>query len=333
MTLRAERSFSGDFETEFSEERDIPQFPQFRKLTFEDKELVDSHVRKNNYRHCDFNFFGMWIWDVTESLHASTLNSSLVINYRDPKTGKRYLSFLGKEEVVDTVQKLLDFVEIREEYLDELQLVPEDNLAQDMEELGARFEVVEDRDTFDYVYSVDELAKLEGSKYRKQRNMVSRFRRDNSQEVRDTCLLDVTEVEAQGEILNLYDRWQERKGKVEGKGDDELVVLERFFTYSPQVDTLDIGVYVKDQLVGFMSFGILDNGLAMGYFGKADTSFKGIYGFLWHEAARCLIERGCIILNNEYDLGVDTLRRAKLAMHPTELLKKFRIRNYPLQSE
>ena len=42
----------------------------------------------------------------------------------------------------------------------------------------SRYEVVEDRDSFDYIYSGDEMRLLPGRKYSKMKNRISRFLRD-----------------------------------------------------------------------------------------------------------------------------------------------------------
>ena len=41
-----------------------------------------------------------------------------------------------------------------------------------------RYEVLEDRDSFDYIYSGEEMRVLPGRKYSKMKNRISRFRRD-----------------------------------------------------------------------------------------------------------------------------------------------------------
>ena len=44
---------------------------------------------------------------------------------------------------------------------------------------GNLFEIVADRDTFDYIYKTEDLSNLPGKNYQKKRNHCSRFERDN----------------------------------------------------------------------------------------------------------------------------------------------------------
>ena len=71
----------------------------------------------------------------------------------------------------------------------------------------AQYEVVEDRDSFDYIYSGEEMRLLPGRKYSKMKNRISRFQRDYG----DRAEFVLLGPEDEPEILQFLDRWSSKK--------------------------------------------------------------------------------------------------------------------------
>ena len=80
-----------------------------------------------------------------------------------------------------------------------------------------RYEVLEDRDSFDYIYSGEEMRVLPGRKYSKMKNRISRFRRDYG----ETAEFVILNPEDEGEIRTFLERWSKNK-----ESDDDLNRLD-----------------------------------------------------------------------------------------------------------
>ena len=85
----------------------IPEFPQFKNLELTDKKEVEKITGKYP-PYSDFNFVSMWSWDIKGEMRLSILNGNLVVRFTDYITGNPFYSFLGNNEVNDTVEKLLE---------------------------------------------------------------------------------------------------------------------------------------------------------------------------------------------------------------------------------
>lgn len=60
-------------------------------------------------------------------------------------------------------------------------------------------------------------------------------------------------------------------------------------------------------------------------FAKALVEYKGVYQFLYEDAA-LHINTKTRYINLEQDLGIEALRRSKEAYHPDRKLRKLRVR-------
>lgn len=80
-----------------------------------------------------------------------------------------------------------------------------------------RYEVLEDRDSFDYIYSGEEMRVLPGRKYSKMKNRISRFHRDYG----ETAEFVILNPEDEGGIRTFLERWSKNK-----ESDDDLNRLD-----------------------------------------------------------------------------------------------------------
>ncbi|MDA1169039.1 MAG: hypothetical protein O3A36_01745, partial [bacterium] len=143
----------------------IPQFPEFKPLELSDREEIIKHTSKF-VPYSDFNFTSLWSWDTDKKLKVSNLNQNLVVQFSDYISDEQFLSFIGTNEVNETMSHLLALAEIKG-LLSTVKLVP----SVVVEKLDtSRFIVEEDRNNFDYIYSVQGLTELKGSLFADIRN-------------------------------------------------------------------------------------------------------------------------------------------------------------------
>src|SRR3989344_4189442 len=133
----------------------IPEFPEFKKLELSDKEDVEAFTKKFP-PYSDFNFVSMWSWNIKDEIKISQLNNNFVVCFTDYITGEPFCSFLGDNKVNETAEKLIELSK-KEGLEPKLKLVPEEAVNGSLEK---KFEAVLDQDTYDYIFSVSHLSKM-----------------------------------------------------------------------------------------------------------------------------------------------------------------------------
>jgi uncharacterized protein len=298
----------------------IPKFPKFKKLEIDDFHAIEKFTRQFP-PYNDFEFASLWSYNTLGANLISLLNDNLVIKIQDFITGDFFYSFLGYNHIKDTIEILINRSK-KENLGNKLFLVPEINFSQ-TDSLQKYFLIQEDPNSFDYILSVDEIAKLKGKKYYDKRNLVNRFEKFYKNHiVKD---LDLSNKATQQEIESLFYVWEKRKGKQRSETAIELTAVKKLFELTNILKILANGVYYNNQLIGFTTYHKVHKEYAIMTFEKGDTFYEGIYAFLNHQAAKNLQKLGCIYLNYEQDLGIPGLKRAKMLWRPIFFLKKYTI--------
>lgn len=297
----------------------IPQFPEFKKLEISDQEEVDALT--NPYLpYSDYNFTSLWNYDTENLVELSIVNGNLTILFTNYLTNKPFLSFIGNRQVSSSIGALLEESSSRG-IAQELSLIPEDNI--NNIDLSQEFHVVPDEDNYDYVLSVDEISRLQSSKYRGKRNFVNRFIKEFG-EIQPT-ILNLQDSKVQKEIEALFFLWEQQKNKSREETKTELLAIQRLFSIASKVNLVPFGIYVDAKLAAFSMDEITTHGYAAIHFEKASSEYVGIYSYLKYSSAKNLESIGCKYISYQQDLGIEGLRAAKQQWNPQYFLKKYKI--------
>lgn len=187
----------------------------------------------------------------------------------------------------------------------------------------AQYEVVEDRDSFDYIYSGEEMRLLPGRKYSKMKNRISRFQRDYG----DRAEFVLLGPEDEPEILQFLDRWSSKKESDDALNrlDSEETGIREAIRFCREAEITIAGVRVNGILEAFsMGTECKENDMTVTHVEKADTELRGLYNYLEKEfLLHSYPETG--LVNREDDMGLENLRRTKESMHPVRMEKKYTI--------
>jgi hypothetical protein len=184
--------------------------------------------------------------------------------------------------------------------------------------------ITEDRDNFDYIYLVNDLANLQGGKNHSKRNLISQYSRFHGTQSLEKEL-DLSDEKVQKDIEKVLQRWATSRGKESTETRDELTAVKRALEHHKILEMRAFGVYQGDELIAFTIFEILSNKVAVGHFEKADANYKGVFEHLNYSFAKHLASLDVEIINTEQDLGVEGLRKSKESYHPAEYIKKYTI--------
>ena len=184
-----------------------------------------------------------------------------------------------------------------------------------------KFLVRIDRDSFDYVYDIDDLADLKGRKFQKKRNHVNRF----LQEHPDYRVQPLTKenITAAREMVQ---QWYDSRIQEDPHGDYllERKAMERAFRC---YDALGMeGLILSDggEILAMTMASRLSDTIMDVHFEKAREDEDGAYAMINREFARYLRAKypELRFLNREDDIGLEGLRRAKLSYQPHHMIEK-----------
>ena len=289
---------------------DIPRYPEHRTIELQDKDLFDGLFRLISPRISEFTFANLYLFRHAHSYVLTSVAGIPVVLGRGYGGESYFLPPLA-EDPVPALAPL---------FAAGMTLYGVCDLFLPRFLSGGSYEIVEDRDNFDYLYSRHELAELAGSRYRKKKNRLNYLLK------RHQAVSETFREEHLDEALAVLAEWQ----RVRAEEGDRSVFLEVAAAEEAVRLRKELGlegiVALEDGKVSGFSLGERLNGdTAVCHFEKSDPFFEGLPQFLNREFCRTMFT-GCVFVNREQDLGEPGLRTAKLSYHPVELVKKYRVR-------
>ncbi len=298
----------------------IPKFPEFKILELSDKEEVEKFTLKYP-PYSDYNFLGTWSWDIRGEMKISQLNENYVIRFINYLTGVPFYTFLGGNKINETIKELLD-LSIKENLRPELKLIPE-QFTKDIN--TTIYNIVEDRDNFDYIFNISELKDYAGQKFSKKRNRFSAFVKNYPNA--EARVISLQDTAIQSAIINLYDKWFQAKMKVDISYEThkEIIVIKKLMSAKDVGNLFAMGVFLDEKMLAFSIDEIMPSEYVVSHVVKCDHDFAGAHEFLIKKISELLFSKNKNLLNQEQDLGIDSMREAKMRFRPCFFLKKYTI--------
>lgn len=303
-----------------------PLFPHFKKITLNDKTVIE-YVTNNFPPYSDYHFFSIWSYNVQDAVEYSFLNENLVIKFQEYEGNDFFYSFMGSNQVDETISTLLIHAG-KESIQPMLKLLPEHNFTTNkLHELQTNFIVEEDPDNFDYILSVETVFKMNGPELHQKKKSLNKFfklydARVVFYDLKKDCTPDL--IKSLQDFLQI---WISEKKSISGHNENEILAINRTFQSYHNFNLKMNVVYINGNLKGFTVFEQVSKDYAISSFQKADRDYFGIYEFLNHSVIQYLYEQKCLYLNIEQDLGIPGLRQAKRKYYPS-FLKKYTISSH-----
>ncbi|BEU88441.1 DUF2156 domain-containing protein [Selenomonas sp. TAMA-11512] len=291
----------------------------FKPLEKEDKPILDAFFRADYYENSHFNFTNFFMW--REPYHIEWAVESGILYMKGTWGGKDFAMqpFCPKERWNEAIAAWLSYFEEHGKVF-RMQGI-EKRMAEALDAYpDAEFEVMADRDSFDYVYEAASLITLSGRKYHSKKNHLNSFRKAYPEaEYRPICEDIVMRIK-----LNL-NAWN--KHRASEHPDDPFIPLERQAILEVLNNFSDFklkgGAILLDNRVVAFTFGEqLNSDTAVIHVEKADPDVRGAYpainqGFVEHAWS------DMTYINREEDMGIEGLRKAKESYKPVKLIEKY----------
>ena len=288
----------------------------FKPVTIDDKETLQFFFGKVDFGNCDFSFSNIFSWRHSYNTTFAVEGDFLYIRFQPAGASPGYLFPAGEGDLKAAIERLKQDADKR---ATEFCLYAVTQKMFDLLEkvLPGQFLFEKDRDWYEYIYSSKDLITLTGKKYQPKRNHINKFKRTYKWEY-----LPIT-PEIIPDCLKLYERWCAENG---GCNSEQSLIEERIATQN---------AFHNYEKLGLIGGALRINGEILAYsYGQPLT--KNIFGV---HAEKCLyeIDGGFTMINREFaehncadytyinreeDLGLDSLRQAKMSYHPAILLEK-----------
>ena len=289
---------------------------QFKPLEISQKEEYSALLAMANKQGCEYSFVNLYLWGRQQ---AAKVGEDLVI-FSQYNRKTVYLFPVGPADKRKTLDAIFADAEKRGIPC-RLSGLNQDDYALLERLYPGKFSMHFDRDSFDYVYNIHDLAELPGRKYQKKRNHLNRFRGDHP-----NYRLEPMTAENLPMVRKLTDQWYEARLAENPLGDFQLerAALDRAFRHFDQLEMEGLLLWDGQQLLAMAMGSFLSEDTFDIHFEKALERNDGTYAAINQGFAAWLREKYPRLqyLNREDDMGIEGLRRAKLSYNPDHMVEK-----------
>ncbi|MFA5103805.1 MAG: phosphatidylglycerol lysyltransferase domain-containing protein [Candidatus Margulisiibacteriota bacterium] len=291
----------------------IPSYPNFKPLEREDKELFENYYFRRKIEISDHAFTNYYIWRKIDQPQLTIIAGCLCALVMGPDKRRHFMMPLGDGDVKEAGKICLEHTG---------SIIRADYHFKEAVGQNEQYEIVEDRDNFDYVYLTKDIAGLKGRNYDGKRNHINAFLKNN------IYVYEKMEKKHIDACIELNDIWCESKKK-ESEGfpnlECEAEAARETLLNKDFLGLIGGVIIVNDKILAFSLGQKLTEDTAVIHIEKSDPAVRGAAQLINREFASNELANFTYI-NREQDMGHPGLRRAKMSYHPVELKKKYNIR-------
>lgn len=290
----------------------------FQRVNLDHKAPYEAILLAGPERGCEYTFANLYLWGLQKLafLHGCVLRFSHFY-------GRSVYPYpLGAGDKRAAVEALLRDAQARGIPCRLIGMTETDK--EELEHLfPGTFYISADRDSFDYVYDINDLADLRGRKFQSKRNHFNRFclEHPDHRTVPMTCDL-------MPRVKEFVESWYTRRRESDPMGDYmlESVALARLFNHCGELDMEGLVLMDGDEILAITLGSRLSPDTFDIHFEKARETVSGAYNAINCHFARYLRLKypELKFLNREDDMGLEGLRTAKLSYRPHHMVEKYR---------
>ena len=293
----------------------------FKKLEKADKEIFDKFFSARYYENAEYNFTNLFMWREMLDLRWAVEDDVLFVLSANESRIAAWQPFGAVEKMQDAITKILSWSKENCGEKDFAFVVVEKNFVEELEKYPhAKFNITAERDSFDYVYSAQDLINLSGRKFHGKKNHLNSFRKDFP----TAEYLPIT-AEIIPKCRDELNRWYELHKKE--NPDDEFIGYEQAAIHEifDNFDDFKLkggAILLGDKVVAFTFGEQLNSDTAVIHVEKADPAVRGAYTAI-NQNFIAAEWSNMTYINREEDMGLDGLRQAKESYHPVKMIEKY----------
>ncbi|MBR4017211.1 MAG: DUF2156 domain-containing protein [Oscillospiraceae bacterium] len=287
----------------------------FLPLKPEEKSQFDRFLLHCGQRGCEYNFANLFLWGRQKAtFHEGNLAFFCQFNRKSV-----YLFPIG-ENLKPTLDAIISDSRKRGIPCRLTSLSERDQQLLETWYPG-QFYFQPDRDSFDYVYAISDLAELKGKRLQRKRNHCNRFRL-----LHPHCTAAPITDENTPQVLSMLDAWYAQRKEADPTASFylEQSAITKALKYRKELGMEGLVLLDKGQIIAMTLGSPLAEDTFDVHFEKAAQGYDGAYAAINREFAQYLQKKYPRLqwLNREDDMGLEGLRKAKLSYCPARLVEK-----------
>jgi hypothetical protein len=304
------------------EQRIVTKMYDFKNLDAEQPKIMEEYFNLRPSKMCEGRYINQLIW-------ANYSNTKYSINGRymllKMYAFGKHIAQMPKCRLEDSVEAFLDIEKYFNEELNQKLIIycADKEFVEQIKEFEDRYEITQMVDSFDYIYSGEGLRTLKGKTYHKKKNHLNSFLKEYEGRYKYKILT----CDDRDEIVEFLDKWNQEKDSDDKQNrlENEKIGINVILDNCPRLKKQIAGVYVDDVLEAFTIGSYSEElNLANIHIEKANPEIRGLYNYINQQfLANAYPEVEYV--NREDDMGLEGLRKAKLAYRPIEMVEKYKI--------
>lgn len=287
----------------------------FRKLSLSDRERIIDAVSQGDTDGSSYSFGTLFAWGDSYSIEIAEYEGMILMR-GNSSYGRYYVYPSGKGDVKSAVSAMIEDchnagLEFR------LVLLLEKNIKTLEELFPDGFDFVYDRDSSEYVYSVEKMANLPGKKFHGKKGHVNAFFRNHE----DVHIDPITDDNIH-HCLEIQKKWIGVKTEDTEALRKENLAIEKAVKYYKELE-FDGAILFADGIpVAFTMGEKLKNNTFCTHYEKTIPEYRDAFPVINNGFTKLMLT-GYDYVNREEDTGAEGLRKAKLSYYPEFLLNKY----------
>lgn len=280
----------------------------FNSIGLNDKKRIQCYFDKFQPISCEYNFANIYCWQEPYETSWSIYKKRLVIY-----DGASKCSFLPLGNEMTPGELACFSMDMKKKGMGpDIGVVPSEYIKK-YPEIEKFYTIVDERDSAEYIYSVEALCDLKGTRLHKKKNLISQFHRKypDSSVKKMSGELTKEAKNLADEIFNGHERF------LIGIENEHIALMKAFYDFE-EIGFEGLVLIVEGDLVAFSIFSPLNHTTYDIHFEKSCHHIKGAAQVINQETAKYLKGK-CLYVNREQDLGIRGLRQAKLSYEPERL--------------
>lgn len=292
----------------------------FRSVTIDDREAIQAFFDRSVYRNCDYSFSNIFCWKHLYNTTFVIEDGFLYIRFHTKDDYPGYLFPLGEGSIAEALERVGRDADARRT---PLRLYGITRSMAELSEIAlpGYFHYETDRAWSEYIYNSNDLISLIGKRFQSKRNHINRFIRSYEWEY-----LPITR-DIIPDCQSLYRRWCAENG---GCSSEQMLIEEcqatqTAFKHFERLGLTGGALRVNGEILAYSYGQPLGSDTFAVHAEKSLYEIEGGFTMINQQFA----EHNCSgfqYINREEDLGLGSLRKAKLSYHPAILLEKGMLR-------
>jgi len=304
----------------------LPEFPNFRLFTINDITWYHDYYLKNGLSpYADISPYDLFVWlNFNNDLAVSELNDGITFCYTNILDN-------NQNNIIPLANPLSDSI------IEKVMLyLKENNLPLELHEIPSiicneldqnKWQIEDDRNSYEYILDTSQQLLLEGSDFSRQRRRVNFFEREHSSDTIDVQYYQEIDNETKEVFLHFISAMPFNSNEESSQQNyAEPIAIRNNLEQSSVFHKEALIVRINGEIASFAIISHLgDKTVAINHL-EANYSVQYIFQYTIYQLAKILKEDGIDEMNIEQDLGIEGIRIFKERLQPSRFLEKKIIR-------